>query len=146
VTGRATAAVLSAVLTVAACSVGDRTETPDGQRGGEALLRRPCGDLLKPAAADATPPSDVPVAGVTWYDRKTQGKTAYHFGHLPGDQVAAARDAVIAGLESAGYTASGTDEEGNAEADGQFTGPHEGTVQVTPYCKGQLQLRLKLES
>jgi hypothetical protein len=143
VTGRPAAAVVGATLTLLACSGG--RETPDSQRGGEALLRRPCGDLLKPADAAASPPSDVPVQGVTWYDRRTQGSTAYHFGHLPGEQVGAARDAVIAGLQSAGYTASGTAERGNAGADGQFAGRHAGTVELTPYCKGRLRLRLQLD-
>jgi hypothetical protein len=135
--------VVGAALTLLACSGGGR-DTPDSQRGGEALMRRPCGDLLKPAEAASAPPSDVPLAGVTWFDRRTQDGSSYHFGHLPGDQVTAARDEAIAALAAAGYAAGATADRGTAGADGQFTGPHTGAVQLTPYCKGRLQVRLEL--
>jgi hypothetical protein len=135
--------VMLALLLVGCGRGSDRAP---GGSAADALLKRPCGDLLKPAAASATPPADVPLTGVTWFDKKTQGRTDYYFGTLPGAQVANARDQLMSALTAAGYTVKDTDQEGNAEADGLFAGPHEGSVQVTPYCQGHLQLRLRLGS
>jgi hypothetical protein len=136
----------AALLLGAVLAVGCGGAEGSGGSANEAKSKRSCGDLLKPAAPDATPPADVPITGVTWFDKKRQGKTDYYFGTRPGQDVARARDEVLGPLKAAGYTVTDTDQEGNAEADALFNGTHEGTLQVTPYCEGHVQLRLKLES
>ena len=124
------------------CGAGDappRTARPSGAE------TRACTGLLASAKPEAALPRDVPaVDGATFYDKQRQGRTTYYFATAPGADVVTVRDAGRAKLAAAGYQRFESDEEGAAEADLQFDGPHEGSLQVTPLCAGHVRLRYRL--
>lgn len=81
-------------------------------------------------------------------DITSQGRTVVAFASEPGgrDDIVAVRDRVLVDLKGAGYTVVGTDQEPGYEAEAEISGPHEGTVKVSPLCTGLLEVRYKLES
>jgi hypothetical protein len=81
-------------------------------------------------------------------DIASQGRTTVAFASAPGgrDDIVEVRDKVLADLKAAGYTVDGTDQEPGYEAEAQISGPHEGTLKVSPLCTGLLEVRYKLES
>jgi hypothetical protein len=117
----------------------------DGESGN---ANAACDSTVKPPADPAAkPPSDIPSpSGVTWYEVETAGATKAYFGYVSGDTVAVTRDEIRSQLESAGYEIEGTDEEDNAEAEAEFKGAHDGSLQVIPLCQNTLRVRYRLES
>lgn len=105
----------------------------------------PC-TTLPPADPTLALPTDLPAVpeGVL-FDGFEQGKTKVLFSRVTGDDFVAVRDAYVAALEDAGYDVVGTDQEA-VEAEAQFDGPHEGTLQVQRLCGDQLQVRYRLLS
>ncbi len=93
-------------------------------------------------------PSDVPSPSGTAYDYSNQGKTQVWYFALDGspDQLPSLRDGYDSQLTGKGYKIEGTDQEEGAEAESDFSGPHEGTTNFRPLCTGKVVLRLKLTS
>ncbi len=124
------------------CSGG----TPAEQEafGGEEF-DRPCAGVASPLDAAATVPTGFP-AYVGWQGtlRATQGKTVILFGRAPATDVAVVQATQRAQLEAAGLRIVSTDREGQAEAEISFDGDREGSVQITPLCRGMVQIRYKL--
>lgn len=146
-TGRFGALVaLLPVLALAACggSGGKDKETTEGS--GNAA--RACTGGVAPAADPAAkPPADLPApTDAVFYDIATQGATTAYFAKVAGETVTETRDGIDAQLTDAGYTITGTDQEDDAEAEAEFSGPHDGRLQVIHLCKGTLRLRFILES
>ena len=93
-------------------------------------------------------PADVPSPGGTVYDAQSQGKTRFWFVAIDGgpDQLVSLRDAYNSTLTGKGYTIKGHDQEAGAEAEAEFSGPHDGTTQFIPLCSGKVRVRIKLDS
>ena len=139
--GITAAAGLAVLLT--ACAGG--TPADIEQFGGEEF-RRPCAGITSPAAAEATPPPSFPVhEGWVGTLRATQGKTVILLGQAPADDdIVAVQARQRELLEQAGLTIVSTDREGQAEAEISFDGAREGSVQITPLCRGTVAIRYKL--
>jgi hypothetical protein len=129
------------LLALAACG-------GDGEPGGSAKPSpTPCAGLLEPADPGVRLPDGLPFAeGHTLYDDARQGATRLWFAHVPGDDVVEVRDTLAAAYESAGFRGITTDAEPPAEAELQFAGRLEGSVQVTPLCDGVLRVRYRVSS
>lgn len=107
----------------------------------------PCAGLLEPADPAVRLPAELPSAsGQTLYDSAKQGATRLWFAHVPGDDVVELRDTLAGAYEAAGFTEITTDAEPPAEAELQFGGRLEGSVQVTPLCDGVLRVRYRVSS
>ncbi|MDQ1699216.1 MAG: hypothetical protein QOG34_1079 [Frankiaceae bacterium] len=93
-------------------------------------------------------PSDVPSPSGTAYKYSNQGKTQVWFFAVDGsaDNLASLRDAYDTQLTGKGYKIEGTDQEEGAEAESEFSGPHDGTTNFKPLCTGKIDVRLKLTS
>ena len=121
-----------------------------GDGGGSAspsASPTPCTGLLKSADPSIALPDELPAApGQTLFQQAKQGATRIWFAHLPGDDVVELRDSLQAAYEDAGFTGITTDAEPPAEAEMQFAGTLEGSVQVTPLCDGVLQVRYRVSS
>jgi len=126
---------------LAGCAGGSPAEVE--QFGGEEFAR-PCAGVESPLNSDAVVPAGFPV-----YDgwqgtlRATQGKTVIVFGRAPADDVAVVQARQRSQLEAAGLRIVSTDREGQAEAEISFAGVREGSVQITPLCRGTVQIRYK---
>lgn len=121
------------------------------ERGGLAeQAERACGAEASPApGAPAELPLDLPLTdGETVLRVVTQGATTVAFASEPGgrDDIVAVRDEVLDDLREVGYEVVGTDQEPGYEAEAEISGPHTGTVKVSPLCTGLLEVRYKLES
>ena len=109
---------------------------------------RACGSLTTPVAGVALPstlpgfslPSDQ-----TLLEVDTQGKTVIVFTIKKGSRkdLVSLRDDVVQQMKGAGFTASATDQEPTYEAEGQFSGKLNGTIQVQPQCQGYDRIRYK---
>jgi hypothetical protein len=150
---RRSALVLAAgvlVLAASACDSGSGDVDAKDDDGIEvSATAAPCTDLLKPADPAATLTGDLPViAGLTVYEKRQQGATAYYFAHIPGNDVVKVRDDARFAIEHVpfgkGYTVVDADAEPPAEAEFSFEGTHEGSVQVIPLCAGHLRVRYKV--
>lgn len=144
-----TVKVLVAVLVVALLGVGgfavfeyfDRHEkVKDAERA--------CGSLTTPVAGVALPStlSGFTLPGdQTLLEVDTQGKTVVVYTITPGsrDDLVSLRDKVVTQMDGLGYKASATDQEPTYEAEGQFTGGLNGTIQVQPQCEGFDRIRYK---
>ena len=109
--------------------------------------KRACGDLLTPTAGVALPSGldfTLP-AGQTLLDVSSQGKTDAITVYVKGDRSALVglRDQAVSDMKAQGYTASATDQEPTFEAEGQFGGKVEGTINVQPLCSGYDKIRYK---
>ena len=127
------------VLALAACG-------GSGERDSDA--DRACTAEIAPAADPAaTPPANVPTPeGAIFFDVVTQGQTTAYYAKVAGDSVTETRDAIDTQLRNAGYTIEGTDQEEDAEAEAEFSGPHDGRLQVRHLCEGTLRVRVILEN
>jgi hypothetical protein len=56
------------------------------------------------------------------------------------------RDAAFSKILAAGYVKTGSDQEIGFEADGDFTGPHDGNINVKTLCKNYLVLTYTFNS
>jgi hypothetical protein len=108
-----------------------------------------CGPSITKTAS--TPlPSDIPLpdgAGDP-YEYFAQGATKVWnlaLDGTPGD-LSSLRDSYDDALKGKGYEIEGTDAEEGFEAESEFRGPHEGTTNFRPLCKGKVVLRIKLSS
>lgn len=128
------------------------------------LLLAGCGDKDKDKAKEASGlacssdidktasqplPADVPsLAGSSVYRFDSQGQTKVWFAAVDGtpEDLVKIRDQADDALKSKGYTIKDSDQEPGAEAESEFAGPHEGTTNVRPLCKGKVVIRYKLES
>jgi hypothetical protein len=131
---------LPLALTLAACEK-DKKEA-------ETASKAACGSDFdgtptKPFPSDVPGPTDQDV-----YSYTSQGKTEVWFATTAGtrDTIVSVRDAIDDKLKAAGYTIKGTDQESGIEAESEFSGPHEGSIQVQVACKDKLKVRYKLES
>lgn len=141
-------AVIGAALLVAAACGGGSDKDRGRETEGSGNADRACtADVAPTADPAAQPPIDLPTpSGVTFFDVETQGATKAYFGKVSGDTVTETRDAIATQLQHAGYTIKGTDQEDDAEAEAEFSGPHDGRLQVIHLCEGTLRLRFILES
>ena len=139
--GRFMAAALAVPLVVALAACDN-----DKAKAKEAA-KAPCPSTITQTAS--TPlPGDMPSPGGTVYDYSTQGKTQFWFVAVDGspDQLESLRDGYNTTLTGKGYKIEGHDQEDGAEAEAEFSGPHEGTTQFIPLCSGKVRVRIKLTS
>src|SRR3954470_3116227 len=135
----AAALALPLVITLAACD--------NDKANAKKAAGTPCPATISQTAS--TPlPADVPSPGGTVYESNSQGKTQFWFAAIDGtpDQLVSLRDSYNTQLTGKGYTIKGHDQEGGAEAEAEFSGPHEGTTQFIPLCSGKVRVRIKLTS
>ena len=121
------------------------------ERGGlVAQSERACGDLASPeAGVPASLPLGLPLPPRAEILRVTsQGATQVAFVDVPGDRddLVAVRDEVLRELQGVGYETVDTDQEPGYEAEAEVTGPHEGTVKVTPLCEGLIEVRYAISA
>jgi len=135
------------VLALAACG-GSSGKEKDEETEGSGDANRACtAEIAPPADPAATPPANVPMpSGAVFYDVATQGATKVYFAKVTGDTVTETRDAIDSQLQNAGYTIKSTDQEDDVEAEADFSGPHDGRLQVKHLCEGTLRIRVILES
>ena len=143
--GRLVAAALLSPLVLALAACGGSSEgEPEGEGGTGA-----CPDSISQAAS-TQPPDDVPApeGADSAYDYFEQGATQVWFFALDGEagDLVSVRDAYDDTLAGADYEIEDTDQEEGHEAESEFRGPHEGTVNVRTLCDGKVALRLKLIS
>ena len=141
--GRVIAAGLVVPLVAALAACSDATE-----KKAKARATASCPADIGKTAADPLP-SDIPAPnGATAYLSASQGATKVWFFALDrgSAELASMRDAYDNTLKGKGYTIKGTDQEDGAEAESEFSGPHDGTTNFQPLCTGKVKLRLKLES
>src|SRR4051812_17355856 len=107
-----------------------------------------CGDEKDKAAAKAPGPAnmsntastqlpaDVPSPGGSAYDYSSQGKPQVWYFALDGSavQLASLRDSYNTQLTGKGYKLGRQDQEAGAEAESEFSGPHDGTSNFRPLC------------
>lgn len=137
----AVAVSVALVLAFAGCGEGDKNKARQAAAS-------PCPASLGGATA-APVPTDLPTPdGATVFDHLTQGKTGIWQLALPGgpSDLVRLRDAYDDALRAHGYGIDHTDQEPGAEAESEFTGPHDGTTNFRPLCSGRVVLRLKLTS
>ena len=130
------------VATLAACSDGDKDKAKKAAGAS-------CPANITQSAS--TPlPSDVPApsGASSPYESQSQGATKFWFFAVDGSpsDLVSLRDAYDDTLKGKGYSIKGTDQEEDAEAEAEFAGPHDGTLQFIPLCQGKVRVRVKLES
>ena len=109
--------------------------------------QRPCGTLLTPSTSTALPTGldfTVP-SGQTVLDVQSQGKTAIVTVYVKGDRadLVHLRDQAVSDMKAQGYTSRATDQEPTYEAEGEFGGKVNGSINVQPLCKGYDKIRYK---
>lgn len=125
------------------------TACGNNEEEGDARAAAACPADLDSQVADQQLPADMPpVPGQRLYRYESQGKTRIWFATLTGDpgDLEPVRDRIVNGLRDVNYTIKDTDAEKGAEAEAEFTGPHDGSVRVRPLCKDRLEIRYRLES
>jgi len=137
----ALAVAIPLLVGMAGCS-GDSDADSEGGNANAACSS----DISKTASTQL--PSDVPSPGGSAYDYSNQGKTQVWFFAVDGskDDLASLRDSYDTALTGKGYKIEGTDAEEDAEAESEFSGPHEGTTNFRPLCSGKVGVRVKLTS
>lgn|SRR5258707_9172345 len=140
--GRAATLALALPLVVFLAACGD-----DNKDNAKAAATAACPSNIGTAVSTALP-SDVPSPGGTAYGYSKQGKTQVWFFAIDGSaaQLPTLRDSYDTQLTGQGYKIEGTDQEKNAEAESDFSGPHDGTTNFRPLCTGKVVFRLKLTS
>ena len=147
--------VASAVITplfvlLAACGGSSSGgEEPGGDEGEAGAANAACsGDISKTASTPL--PSDIPLpdGASDAYEYFAQGATKVWNVALDGtpDDLSSLRDSYDDTLKGKGYEIEDTDAEEGFEAESEFKGPHEGTTNFRPLCKGKVVLRLKVSS
>lgn len=96
----------------------------------------------QPGVAGQLPAGFPTVAGWIPTEVITQGQTKAVRGAVPGDvaDLVRVRDAALSRISTAGYRKADSDQEPGYEAEADFTGPHEGNINVRPWCRGYLTL------
>lgn len=128
------------IVAVAACGENDK------KKASEAATS-PCPSTITKPVSTALP-GDVPAPSATGYDYGSQGKTRVWYFAIDGSagQLPSLRDSFDQRLSAKGYKIEGTDQEQGAEAESEFSGPHDGTTNFRPLCTGKVVFRLKLTS
>jgi hypothetical protein len=125
------------------------TACENDKKKAEQAANSACPSSISNTASDSLP-SDVPTpdGADTPYQSFSQGQTKVWYFAVDGgpDNLGDLRDSYDETLKSNGYDIEGTDQEAGAEAESEFKGPHTGTTNFRPLCKGKVTLRLKLES
>jgi hypothetical protein len=125
-------------------SEGDTDADTDAEGG-----TGPCPASVSETASTQLP-KDVPTpeGADTAYQYGVTGATKAWFFAIDGEpgDLESLRDSSSDALENAGYEIEGEDAEENAEAEAEFTGPHEGTAVFNNLCEGKVGLRVKLTS
>jgi hypothetical protein len=126
-------------------TAGEDTDAP-----AESASAAACGakTTARPQLGAQLPAGFATVAGWTPSELVSQGKTRAVRGFLRGDadDIAAVRDAAVARIVAAGYLKTGSDQEPGFEADADFTGPHQGNINVRSLCQGFLLLTYTIQS
>jgi hypothetical protein len=139
----------------ASSSAADQSPDPDASKAdtdadpGDATKACDADALTAdPDAAAALPAGFPTVSGFTAISKVTQGSTVAIKGAITGgpDDLPTVRDTGIKLLEAAGYKEGDHDQEAGAEADGDFTGPHNGNINVRNLCKGHLVVTYTLNN
>jgi len=140
--GRWLAAALAPVLLVVLAACGD-----NDKKEAQKTATTACPSTINNSTSTALP-NDVPAPGGNAYDYSNQGKTQVWFFAVDGspDQLPSLRNSYDQQLTGKGYKIEGTDQEEGAEAESEFSGPHEGTTNFRPLCSGKVVFRLKLTS
>ena len=134
--------VLAATFTLAGCSGSSGGDEGDADSEGSATAS--CDGLLQKADTAATPPG-ITVDAVTWYEKQSQGATTIYYGYTNGDDVQQTRDAIVDKLKSLNFEIEGEDAEENTEAEAEFNGPADGTIQVIHLCQDHLRIRVTVQ-
>ena len=134
----AAATALPLLAGLAACS-------SEGDKGNS---NNPCASNISTPASTPLPSNIPSPSGGVAYDYRNQGKTQVWFVAVDGtaDQLVSMRDAYDTQLTGQGYNIKGHDQEAGAEAESEFSGPHEGTTNFRVLCTGKVVLRLKVTS
>lgn len=137
-----TAVSASAAATVAASAPAPTASPKYGDEPTAATATEPCGarTVTNAAAAGSLPKGFPVVAGWQASTTVTQGKTVAVAGFVTGTPTAiiVVRDEAFTKIIAAGYTKTGSDEEPGFEADGDFTGPVAGNINVKTLCQSNL--------
>jgi hypothetical protein len=137
----ALAVAIPLVVGVAGCS--------DGSEGDKGNATKACPSNITNTVSTQLP-SDLPAptGASAPYNYSNQGKTQVWFFAVDGspDQLPSMRDAYNSQLQSKGYKLGDTDQEKDAEAEGEFSGPHDGTTNFRPLCTGKVDVRIKITS
>lgn len=125
------------------CAGPDVTEVPGRtvqRHSGAAALACGTRTTADPAAASTLPAGFPTVEGFTPTFSGAEGATVLIRGAAPGapPQIPSVWDAGFAKSRAAGYTVTGQDQELGFEADGDFTGPHPGNINVETLGRGYL--------
>ena len=140
--GRLSAAVVVVPLIVGLAACGE-----DDKKKASEAANAACPSSISQTASTALP-SDIPSPGGNAYDYSSQGKTQVWYFAIDGsaDQLPSLRDGYDTKLTGQGYKIEGSDQEAGAEAESDFSGPHDGTTNFRPLCSGKVVLRIKLTS
>ena len=119
------------------------TATPKyADQPNAAAATAPCGSKITPDSSVAAKlPKGFPVlTGWTGTSAVTQGTTTAIHGAVKATpaQITTLRDTVFTQIKGAGYKVTGSDQEPGFEADGDFTGPHPGNINVKLLCQDYL--------
>jgi hypothetical protein len=102
----------------------------------------PCGNQITPdpAAVRRVPRRFPTLAGWTATGAVTQGTTVALRGAIRGEprDIVDVRDTAVHRLVTQGYVKTGGDEEPGFEADADFSGPHQGNINVRAACQHYL--------
>lgn len=145
----ASALITPLFVLLAACGGSSSGGEEPGEEGEAGAANAACSGEISQTAS--TPlPSDIPApAGASDpYDYFAQGATKVWNFAIDGspDDLTSLRDSYDDTLEGKGYEIEDTDAEEGFEAESEFKGPHEGTTNFRPLCKGKVVLRLKVTS
>ena len=145
----ASALAVPLAVTLAACG-GSSSGGGDGDsdsEGGAANVACPA-NISDTASTPI--PSDIPApeGASDPYQYFAQGATKVWYFALDGApaDLPSLRDSYDNALTGKGYKIKDTDNEENAEAESEFGGPHHGTTNFRPLCKGKVNFRLKVSS
>ena len=147
--GRVAASALAVPLALLLAACGGSSSGGGESENETGAANAACsGDITK--AASTPLPSDIPApAGASSpYEYFAQGATKVWYFALDGGpaDLPSLRDSYDNTLKAQNYEIEGTDQEENAEAESEFKGPHEGTTNFRPLCKGKVNFRLKVTS
>ena len=137
------AAAPSAAASTAAATTAAPTATPKyPDQPNAAAATAPCdGKITSDPAVAAKLPKGFPVlTGWTGTSSVTQGKTTAIHGVVKATpaQISTLRDTVFTQIKNAGYKVTGSDQEPGFEADGDFSGPNPGNINVKLLCQDYL--------
>ena len=148
--GRFIAPVVALPLAVMLAACGGSSSGGDEDKDKEAgAANAACpADITQTASTPL--PNDIPApdgAGDPYGYFATGATKVWNFA-IDGtpDDLVSLRDGYDDTLKGQGYEIEDTDAEEGFEAESEFKGPHEGTTNFRPLCKGKIVFRLKVTS